>query len=250
MTHQPISVDLSCEMGPLQMPNEQPQIVPTSEFSRRSFLISALCAGGVLAAGTVLTPGKAQADILDFLNKLYDFDPVVLNFAHEMEELQADFFERASSSRAIDKLDVAQRNVIYGIANQDRAHFEALDNLTAMLATRNGGAMRTQHASATRRPRMFTFGDAFSNPEKLLASSVELKELCVSAYHGAVHLVGGGLLTPAAAIAGVDGRHLAVLREVSGLDPVPFSFENQVSPHPIGNKLSRYGFKGGKQQEG
>ncbi len=222
----------------------------SQDFSRRAFLVRTLCAGGVLAAGTVLMPGKAQADILDFLNKIYDFDPVVLNFAHEMEELQADFFERASTSPACNALEPAQRNVIYGIAAQDRAHFEALDEFTRLAATRNGGAARTQHSSTTRRPRIYTFGKSFKNKEMLLASAIELKECCVSAYHGAVHLVGGDLLTPAAAIAGVDGRHLAVLREIAGLDPVPFSFENQVSPHNIGNKLSRYGFMGGKQQEG
>ncbi len=223
----------------------------SSELSRRAFLVRTLCAGGVLAAGTVLTPGKAQADILDFLNKLYDFDPVVLNFAHEMEELQAEFFERAAASSVFDALEPAQRNVIYGIAAQDRAHFMALDELTRLNATRNGGAARTQHTSTTWRPRKFTFGKAFKNKEMLLASAVELKEDCVSAYHGAVHLIkGSGLLTPAAAIAGVDGRHLAVLREIAGLDPVPFSFENQVSAHKIGNRLSRYGFQGGITQEG
>lgn len=232
-----------------QAPRETSAKPAGNELSRRGFLVRSLCAGGILAAGTVLTPGKAQADILDFLNKLYDLDPVVLNFAHEMEELQAQFFERASSSRTMDKLEPAQRNVIYAVAAQDRAHFEALDTLTGMAATRNGGAARTQHASVTRRPRRFSFGKSFESPEMLMSSAVELKEMCVSAYHGAVHLIGDDLLTPAAAIAGVDGRHLAVLREISGLDPVPFSFENQVSANTIGNKLSRYGFKGGIQQE-
>lgn len=223
----------------------------THELSRRTFLIRTLCAGGVLAAGTTLAPGKAQADILDFLSKLYDFNPVVLNFAHEMEELQAEFFERASVSRAGKMLEPRARNLIYEIAAQDRAHFEFLDELTQLQATRNGGTMRTRQASASRRPRMFTFpAGAFENKEMLLPAAIELKELTVSAYHGAVHLITSNLLTPAAAIAGVDGRHLAILREVAGLDPVPFSFENQVSAQTIGKKLARYGFKGGKQQEG
>ncbi|HEY0072465.1 MAG TPA: ferritin-like domain-containing protein [Abditibacteriaceae bacterium] len=221
------------------------------ELSRRAFLIRTLCAGGVLAAGTTLAPGKAQADILDFLSKLYDFNPVVLNFAHEMEELQADFFERASISRAGKMLEPRARNLIYEIAAQDRAHFEFLDELTQLQATRNGGSRRTLQTSASRRPRRFTFpAGAFEDKDMLLPAAVELKELCVSAYHGAVHLITSNLLSPAAAVAGVDGRHLAVLREVAGLDPVPFSFENQVSAQVIGRKLSGYGFKGGKQQEG
>ena len=241
-------------MAQLFTQSKAPSIVTaetdTSDLSRRSFLVRTLCAGGVLAAGVALKPIEAQAEILDFLSKLFDLNPVVLNFAHEMEELQASFFERASASRAFNMLEPKQQNVIYGIAAQDRAHFEALDEITRLHASRNGGASRTQHSSVTRRPKMFQFGDAFSSREKLLSSAVELKECCVSAYHGAVHLAGTDLLPPAAAIAGVDGRHLAVLREISGLDPVPFSFENQVSANIIGNKLTRYGFRGGETQEG
>lgn len=239
-------------------PGDAPDVsTGDSALSRRAFLMRALCAGGIVAAGAAglapnpLSPKPAQADILDFLSRIYDFNPVVLNFAHEMEELQAEFFERASVSMAVNKMDAKERGLIYTIAGHDRAHFKILDEVQRMTASKNGGARVTMHSSTTQRPRIFTFpANVFDSRENLLPAAVELKELCVSAYHGAVHLIGADLLTPAAAIAGVDGRHLAVLREVAGLDPVPFSFENQVSAQTIGSKLGRYGFKGGKQQEG
>jgi hypothetical protein len=221
--------------------------------SRRAFLTKALCTGGLIAVGgaEMLTPSPARADILDFLNKLFDLDPVVLNYAHEMEELQAEFFERASISKAAAELEPRVRNVIYTIAAQDRAHFEILTEAQRKARSRGGGTFATRNASSSRRPRRFFFDrHVFQSPAMLLPAAVEIKELCVGAYHGAVDLVDKPTLIGAAAIAGVDGRHLAVLRELAGFDPVPFSFENQVSPQTIGNRLRRFGFRGGEQQEG
>lgn len=221
--------------------------------SRRAFLTKALCTGGLLTVGgaELLAPAPLRADILDFLNKLFDLDPVVLNYAHEMEELQADFFERASVSKACTGMEPRVRNVFYTIAAQDRAHFELLTEAQRKAHTRGGGALATRNASSSRRPRRFYFDrHVFQSPAMLLPAAVEIKEICVGAYHGAVDLIDKTTLVGAAAIAGVDGRHLAVLRELAGYDPVPFSFENQVSPQTAGNRLRRFGFRGGEQQEG
>ena len=227
--------------------------MPDAKMSRRMFLaVSGGLVAGVSVAslsGGLLSP--ARADILDTVNKLFNLDPVVLNFAHEMEELQADFFERALRSALFNDMTPRERDILVEVATQDRAHFDLLDMELKARHAKGGGAFVTPNMSATQRPRRFQFDrQAVRSRDGLFAQAVSLKEDAVSAYHGAVHLIHDGfLLTPAAAIAGVDGRHLAVLREISGLDPVPYSFENQISAQTIGKRLGRYGFRGGSQQD-
>jgi hypothetical protein len=150
----------------------------------------------------------------------------------------------AIGSAGFRQLEPRERNALVTIAEQDRAHYELLDEQRKMRHARAGGAFAYNNASATQRPRMFNFErQVFHTRAMLLPAAVEVKEYCVAAYHGAVDLVRDPqLLAGAAAIAGVDGRHLTVLREIAGMDPVPFSFENQVSPQTIGRKLARYGF--------
>lgn len=223
---------------------------PAQPMSRRGFLVlGAAGAGAAVVASTM----PAQADILDTLKRFLDLDDIVLNYAHELEELQATFFERAIRSTSYQQLEARERGVFNAIAMQDRAQFEALEALRGRRGARGGNSFQTPNASASRRPRVFKFpGDAFTSREKLLPMAVDIKESSVAAYHGAVDLLRSKrqLLTPAAAIAGVDGRHLAVLREIAGMDPIPMSFELQISPQTIGNKLGRYGFKGGGMRGG
>lgn len=213
--------------------------------SRRHFLMSAaICAGGLM-----LSRVPAQADILDTLNKFFLLDPIVLNYAHEMEELEKDFFARAVLSKGYQGLDGREQSVFNFIAQQDAAHYKALD----MERSRRGDRSRQRNRSESQRPRFFQYpGRVFDNRQNLLTEAISLKENVLYAYHGAVDLVRDpSLLGPAAAIAGVESRHVAILREIAGLDPVPTSYEGQVSPQIIGQRLgSRYGFKGGGQRMG
>ena len=230
-------------------PHAAPDIQLPSGLSRRNFLMAtALATGGLLLSRT-----PARADILNTLNKIFLLDPTVLNFAHEMEELEKNFFYRALESKAFLALDGRERGVFQLIAAQDAAHYSALDQERFRRGSRENNSYERRNQSESRRPREFRIpGDAFSSREKLLAEAVSLKENVVYAYHGAVDLVRDPkLLGPAVAIAGVEGRHLAVLREMAGLDPVPTSYEGQVSPQTIGNRLaSRYGFQGGGLRQG
>ena len=202
---------------------------------------------GAAATGAVLVASTARADILDTLKGVLDLDDIVLNYAHEMEELQSSFFGRAVVSTAYQQLESRERGVFNQILMGDQAHLKLLDAERARRGSRGGGHFRTPNASASERPRSFTFpADAFRSREALLPMAVDIKESCLSAYHGAVDLLRDKkLLAKAAGIAGTDGRHLVILRELAGMDPIPTSFELQVSPQKIGNKLGRYGFRGG-----
>ncbi len=216
--------------------------------TRRRFL----ALGAVAGATTVIASG-ARADILDGLKKFLDLDPIVLNYAHELEEFQSEFFTRVTVSAVYQELTSRERGVFNAIASQDRAHFEALEALRNRIGARAGGRFNSSNASASSRPRNFTFpGSAFRDRQKMYNLAVEIKENSVGAYHGAVDLLREKrtLLEPAAAIAGVDGRHLVVLRELAGLDPIPMSFEVQISPQTVGNRLAKYGFKGGARRGG
>lgn len=216
--------------------------------SRRSLLGLA----GAVAASTLLA-GGVRADILDTLRGVLDLDPIVLNFAHELEELQSEFFLRLTASPAYSEMEARERSVISAIAMQDRAHFEAFEALRGKLGARGGGHFESQNAANSRRPRIFRFSSGgFNSRAAALTEAVTIKENAVAAYHGAVDLLRDkrGLLKPAVAVAGVEGRHLAILRELAGLDPVPASYELQVSPQIVGRRLAVYGFRGGAMSGG
>lgn len=228
------------------MPNTGHDGAVSLQASRRRFL--SLSAAGAAAVGvSALSSRRANADILDTVSKLLELDPIVLNYAFEMEELQADFFGRVSRSPVYDQLEGRERGVFNLVANQDRAHYELLNSVRVRQGARQRGNFNEPNGLALKQERRFVYpAGAFTKRESLMKTAVDLKESCVAAYHGAVHLVGdASILTPAVAIAGVDGRHLAVLREIAGLDPIPTSFENQISPQIIGKRLAKYNFNGG-----
>lgn len=208
--------------------------------ARRHILSLATALGGAAFAGALCKP--ASADLVAAVGKIFYLDPIVLNFAFELEELEADFFTRATSSTGFAALSERQQNVLYSIAAQDKMHFEQLGKLRSK---RGDEASRGTNRSASRRPRMFRFGN-LDTSEQLLNTALDLKENSLFAYHGAVGLLKDrNLLMLAAAVAGVEGRHAAALRESMGLDPVPAPYEGALEAQISGRKLARYGFVGG-----
>lgn len=209
--------------------------------ARRQLLTLATAVGGAAFAGALFNP--ARADLVAAVGKIFYLDPIVLNFALELEELQADFFSRATSSFGFAGLDERQKNVIFNIAAQDKAHFEQLGKIRSLRGDR---AARSNQASSAR-PKFFKYG-SLNTKDQLLTAALDIKENGLFAYHGAVGLLKDpGLITTAASIAGVEGRHTAALRETMGLDPVPAPYEGALEAQVSGRKLARYGFVGGAQ---
>lgn len=222
---------------------------PVTSPTRRKLIAAGATACG---AAALLAATPAHADVLDALKHFLYLDPIVLNYAFEMEELECDFFTRVIQSEVYPHLDAHERSVLSVIAMQDRSHFEALDMARNKYGYKGATHFETMNAEASRRPRVFTYpGNAFSSRDNILNNAIEIKQNVTWAYHGAVDLVRDPkLLAPAGAIAGVEGRHLVVLRELAGQDPVPTPFEGQVSPQVIGDRLAKYGFKGGGKRIG
>ncbi len=207
--------------------------------ARRHLLALGTALGGAAFAGALFNP--ARADLVAAVGKIFYLDPIVLNFALELEELESDFFSRVTTAAGFGELDEKQQNIIFNIATQDKAHFEKLGSIRSLRGDR---AARSNQASSTI-PKFFRYGN-LSSKDEVLKAALDLKENALFAYHGAVGLLkDGSLLTAAASIAGVEGRHAAVLRESMGLDPVPAPFEGALEAQVSGRKLARYGFVGG-----
>lgn len=205
-----------------------------------------LAAGAVTGAGLILGASPGHADILRSARNIIHLDPLVMNFAFEMEELEADFFTRALRSDAYSGLRPREQTLFTLIANEDRDHFGAINDLRQRTGNKGAGHFESRNTSASRQPRYFNFpSKAFDTREGLLQTALDIKETVLYAYHGAVDLVNKDTLLLAAAIAGVEGRHFALLREIGGLDPLPSPFEGALSSQEAGRRLAKYGFRGG-----
>ncbi|HEX8550460.1 MAG TPA: ferritin-like domain-containing protein [Abditibacteriaceae bacterium] len=210
--------------------------------SRRSLL----AIGAVAAAAVAVGASPANADLVRSLRNILHLDPIVANFAFELEELQMDFFTRVLQSDAYRGLQVREQNLFNAIASEDTEHYQTIKMYRNRRGIKNSGHFESPNASSTRPSRLFNYPtDAFKTRDGLLSTALDIKETSVFAYHGAVDLVNKDTLLLAAAIAGVEGRHLAMLREISGIDPLPSPFEGSLPPQASGRRLSRYGFRGG-----
>lgn len=215
--------------------------------ARRQFFALATAVGGVALAGALYKP--AQADIVASLGKIFYLDPTVLNFAFAIEELEADFFSRAFRTAGFGALSAAEQNAFSTFASQDESHKELLSALRGPFNAKNSGTFETYNAFESRRPRFFTY-PKLSSRDELLKTALDIKENALFTYHGAVGLVKNKkLLGVAAAVAGVEGRHVAVLRDMMGMDPVPAPFEGAITAALAGRKFAEYGLKGGAPQQ-
>ena len=211
--------------------------------TRRQMLALATATCGLTIAASLFQP--ARADLVAKLGKLLYLDPTVLNFAFEMEELEKDLYSRLPRSKGWGELSGDERNIILLMATQDAQHFDILNAARDAYGFKNAGSSETLNQSASRRARLFTYPSLNTRMETL-NTALNVKESVLFAYHGAVGLVRNkNLLATAAAIAGVEGRHAAILRQAMGLDPVPAPFEGAYDAQHAGYKLGKYGFKGG-----
>ena len=138
-----------------------------------------------------------------------------------------------------------ERNIVNLMAQQDAEHFEILSAAREALGFKDAGSSETFNQASSRVPRSFTY-PALSDRMETLQTVLDVKETVLFAYHGAVGIVRNKeLLKTAAAIAGVEGRHAAILRMAMGLVPGPAPFEGAYAAQQAGYKLGKYGFKGG-----
>ena len=211
--------------------------------TRRQIMMMATATCGAAVAASLFQP--ARADLVAKLGKFLYLDPTVLNFAFEMEELERDLFTRIARSPGYGALNGNERNLIAMFSQQDSQHFDLLNGLRDSFAFKNSGSYETLNQASSRRPRNFIYPQ-LSDRMQVLNTVLDVKQTVLYAYHGAVGVVRNKeLLKTAAAIAGVEGRHTAVLRMAMGLMPNEAPFEGAIDAQSVGYKLAKYGFKGG-----
>ena len=201
-----------------------------------------------LSRRALLTAGAVAAVVLSLpaLPARADFgygDIQTLRFLEEVSRLQADFFQKAAISAPAEALPEHDSNTINLLARQDAevARWFGAARGKYGVSAFDGPASPNQ-ASSRPIPEYRFLGDSFSNRDRILARAIEIKTLAVGAFHGAVGKARDPKLVQAfAALGGVQGRHLAMLSELTGKDPF-VAFEKALSGAEVATKLAGYGF--------
>ncbi|MEQ3552103.1 ferritin-like domain-containing protein [Pseudonocardia nematodicida] len=176
------------------------------ESSRRNFIRGAALVG-VGASLVAWTSTDATAFAQDSAS---DLD--ILNYALTLEYLEAEFYTQGIAG---DLLADRELELVTPIRDHEQAHVTALTETIQAL----GG-------TPAEKPTFMFPGETFADRDGFLTAASMFEELGVMAYHGQVPLIRSGeILGAAAAIAGVESRHAAVVADLLGTDPFPAAFE-------------------------
>jgi len=210
---------------------ERPQS-PENSVARRGFLaLTAAACGAALLVGA--SPARAMGHS----------DQQLLRYLEEVERLQQELFTRVSLSGTADGLSERESNTLAIIAKQDAEHVS-----WCLMAGQHFGVGTTSRSGSpnlesTRPATTYHFpAKSFEKRASLYALALAVKETAVGAYHGAVtRAESPEIIEAVASLAGVEGRHLAMMKELAGQDPfVPF--EAALTPRQVADRLSGYGF--------
>ena len=197
------------------------------EFSRRHLLLL----GAVGAAVLALPALPARALDLGMASEL--------KFLENVQYLQNQFFSRALMSASLDDLSTSENAAIRVIANEDGEQARWFG-----MARRQAGLMPrsfNQPASLTE-PTFSISASSYAKREPFFQSAIAIKEAAIGAYHG---LVGAGgkpeMVQALAALAGVQNRHAAMLKEMAGQDPF-VTYVPALSLQEASQTLGKFGF--------
>jgi Ferritin-like domain len=171
---------------------------------RRSFLrwAAIVGVGSALAVATRNRLAEASGD---------GGDVGILNYALTLEYLERDFFTGGLDAGLLSGRDLA---LVAPIRAHEDEHVDAL-----------GAAIKSLGGRPTDEPRFTYPGGTFGDKARFLRTAATLEDLAVKAYHGQVTRISRDLLGAAAAIAGTESRHAAILAELSGRNPFPAPLE-------------------------
>ena len=186
--------------------NGEPVLSFNKEQDRRNFLKWAgiVGVGSTLAVGAYSRgPASAQAE---------DSDLEILNYALTLEYLEADFYNQGIDGGALSGREL---DLVTPIRDHEDAHVAAL---TSTISDLGGTPVES--------PKFTYPKGLFTDKAKFLETASVFEELGVTAYHGQVTLVKNvDILGAAAAIAGVESRHAAILADLTGGNPFPAPVE-------------------------
>jgi hypothetical protein len=185
----------------------QPVLNFRTESSRRNFIKGAAVVG-VGASFVAVTAGDRTA-----FAQGYATDLEILNFALTLEFLEAEFYVQGLEAGLVSGREL---ELVTPIRDHELAHAEDLQAVIQQL----GG-------TPTEEPEFMFPDETFANRQNFLEAASMFEELGVTAYHGQVpNIESPEILGAAAAIAGVESRHAAVIADLLGADPFPAPFED------------------------
>ncbi len=192
--------------APAQLFGGQPVMIFRNESSRRNFIKGAALVG-VGASLVAVNRGDPRA----FAQSPNDL--AILNYALTLEYLEADFYTQGIDGGILQGREL---ELVTPIRDHEQAHVQALTQTVTDL----GG-------TPAELPMFMYPENTFTDRNAFLMTASMFEELGVDAYHGQVGLIESpDVLAAAAAIAGVESRHAAILADLTGGNPFPAPFEN------------------------
>lgn len=204
------------------MPNEhekalfdgRPVIDIENATDRRNFLKVAAAVGvgtTMVVAGLNDRPASGQA-------APGDID--ILNYALTLEFLEADFYKRGIDAGI---LSGREGDLVTPIGDHEAAHVSAISGTVSDL----GG-------EPVQEPKFKYPKGTFDGKDAFLKTASTFEELGVTAYHGQVTRIKSvDILAAAAAIAGTESRHAAILADLTGGNPFPAPVESMKSMEQV-----------------
>ena len=177
-----------------------------NDSDRRNFLKWA----GIVGVGSTLAVAGLGRESVSA--QAEDSDIEILNYALTLEYLEADFYTQGVDGGALSGRELA---LVKPIRDHEDAHVAALTSTIEELGGKPVASPKFKYPEGT-----------FTDKATFLETASVFEELGVSAYHGQVTLIKDpALLGAAAAIAGVESRHAAVLADLNGGNPFPAPVE-------------------------
>lgn len=185
-----------------------------NEQDRRNFLKWA----GIVGVGSSLAVAGFSQGPVGAQAQGSDLD--ILNYALTLEYLEADFYKQGVSGGALSGRELA---LVTPIRDHEDAHVAAL---TSTINDLGGTPVKS--------PKFKYPNGTFTDKAMFLETASVFEELGVKAYHGQVTLIKNvDLLGAAAAIAGVESRHAAILADLTGGNPFPGPVEETATMQQV-----------------
>ena len=151
-------------------------------------------------------------------------DQKILNFALELEYIEAGFYAEAFAKR---KLKGELLEYVSTVRHHEREHVAFLKGVLG--------------SNARKKPDL-DFGDATSDPEMFTAATIALEETVIAAYNGQAVNLTKGTLAKAATIVSVEARHAGWIRAIAGRDPAPDATDTPKTAAEVQAEVNRTGF--------
>jgi rubrerythrin len=188
----------------------KPVIQFRDDQGRRNFVkVAALVGVGSTLVAATRQDKKAFADASAS-------DLEILNYALTLEYLEAEFYTKGLEAGI---LTGRARDLVSPIRDHEQEHVRAVTQ-----------TVRDLGGKPAAKPKFQFPGGTFGSKAKFLAAASAFEELGVTAYHGQVPRIDDAdILKAAAAIAGVESRHAAIVADLMDGDPFPAPFEKRMS---------------------